>query len=63
MRGGLKDFGEMSTVSVVLPADHGSLTVTDGDTEYRTSADTRQTQPSDVKCFYCCFRGAKKGPD
>lgn len=61
--GGLRDFGEMSTVSVVLPADHGSRAVTDGGTEYRMSADTKQTQPGDVKCFSCCFRQDEEGPD
>lgn len=61
--GGLRDFGEMSTISVVLPADHGSRAVTGGGTEYRMSADTKQTQPDDVKCFNCCFRQDEEGLD
>lgn len=36
VKGDFKDFGAMSAVSVVLPADRGSLTVTVGDTQYRT---------------------------
>lgn len=36
MKGDFKDFGAMSAVSVVLPADRGSLTVTVGDTQYIT---------------------------
>lgn len=36
--GVFKDFGGFSSVPVVLPADRGSLTVTDGEAEYRRSA-------------------------
>lgn len=43
--GGFKEFGGLSTATVVLPADHDSPTVMDGKTKYRRSADRRQEQP------------------
>lgn len=49
--GVFKGFGGLSNAPVVLPAGRGSLAVTDREAVYKRV----QTQPRDVKCFYCCL--------
>lgn len=60
VKGDFKDFGAMSAVSAVLPADRGSLTVTVGDTQYRTECRYKTDTAKRCQVLLLLFQAGSK---
>lgn len=60
VKGDFKDFGAMSAVSVVLPADRGSLAVTVGDTRYRTECRYKTDTAKRCQVLLLLFQAGSK---